>query len=162
VDFRAHLTEIYRRHAPSVHRRALRILGSEADAKEVLQDLFLSLLEQPEQLVRRTEWSSYLYGAATHACLNRLRNGRNRSRLLEHQGGLEPMLRAGAESIASLRHALEQLPDELGVVAVYYFLDGLNHREIAEQLGCSRRHVGHLLERLEAWGRAQEALCSKG
>ncbi|MDB4974499.1 MAG: polymerase sigma-54 factor RpoN, partial [Myxococcaceae bacterium] len=136
-----------------------RILGNEADAREVLQDLFVSLLERPEQLAQREAWSSYLYAATTHACLNRLRNQRNRARLLAEDAVLEPLQQLGVESLVVLRHALRRLPEELATVAVYYYLDGMNQQEIADQLGCSRRHVGHLLERVETWGTAQEAPC---
>jgi len=52
---------------------------------------------------------------------------------------------------------LEQLPRALAEVAVYYYVDELSQQEIADLMGCSRRHVGHLIERLEAWG--QEAAC---
>jgi RNA polymerase sigma-70 factor (ECF subfamily) len=31
---------------------------------------------------------------------------------------------------------------------VYHYLDGMSHAEVAEVLGCSRRHVGDLLVRV--------------
>lgn len=157
---RSKLAEVYRRHGASVYRRALRILGNEAEAKEVLQDLFLSLLERPSELTTRSTWSSYLYAACTHACLNRLRNVRNRARLMEQVPPDDPA--AEMESLVTLRHALERLPAQLAEVAIYYHLDGLSHQEIADLLGCSRRHVGHLLERTQAWARSQEEPCPAG
>jgi RNA polymerase sigma-70 factor (ECF subfamily) len=54
------------------------------------------------------------------------------------------------------------LPEPLGHVAVYYYLDELTHEEIAELLGCSRRHVGNLLVRLSAWARADEQQSGAG
>jgi RNA polymerase sigma-70 factor (ECF subfamily) len=42
------------------------------------------------------------------------------------------------------------LPDDEARAAVYHYVDGMSHREVAEMLGCSRRHVGDLLERLRA------------
>lgn len=47
-----------------------------------------------------------------------------------------------------MRDALAQLPDQEARAAVYFHLDGMTHTEIAELLGCSRRHVGDLLERV--------------
>jgi RNA polymerase sigma-70 factor (ECF subfamily) len=43
------IAELYRLHAPAAFRRARRILGDEADAHEVVQDVFVSLLQQPDQ-----------------------------------------------------------------------------------------------------------------
>ena len=156
ADPRAILRDVYARHAPAVHRRALRLLGSEADAHEVLQDLFVSLLARPDELVVRDAWSSYLYAATTHACLNRLRDQRRRARLLDREAMVEQPRVSEPEQLVLLRAALARLPEELATVAVYYALDGLTQQEIAQILGCSRRHVGHLLERLEAWGKSQD------
>ena len=43
------VADMYRRHAASVYRRACALLGNDADAREVLQDIFVSLLERPDQ-----------------------------------------------------------------------------------------------------------------
>lgn len=156
ADPRAIVRDLYARHAPAVHRRALRLLGSEADAHEVLQDLLVSLLTRPDELIGRSAWSSYLYAATTHACLNRLRNQRRRARLLDREALIEPVRACEPDQLLRLRAVLARLPEELATVAVYYALDGLTQQEIAEILGCSRRHVGDLLQRLEAWGRNQD------
>jgi RNA polymerase sigma-70 factor (ECF subfamily) len=160
-DKRAQIADVYRRHAASVYRRALSLLGHPAEANEVLQDLFVAMLERPEQFEGRSMLSTYLYQATTHACLNRLRDQRNRTRLLvQHQAERGVPAHEYTDHHLRLRQALERLPAVLAEVAVYYFVDDLSQREIAEILGCSRRHVGDLLERLETWGRDQEATCS--
>lgn len=152
---------MYRRYAPSVYRRACALLGDESEAREVLQDLFVSLLERPEQFTGASAISTYLYSMTTHACLNRLRNGRNRARILEERGSLdEPCAQHEGDALVRVREALTRMPDELAQVAIYHFVDGLHHQEIADLLGCSRRRIGSLIERIEQWGRAQEELCS--
>jgi len=157
----AQVAEIYRRHAASVYRRACTLLGNEAEAREVLQDLFLSLLERPEQFTGGSSPNTFLYSATTHACLNRLRNQRNRARLLEeHHGSAMDHVHHQGDALVRVREVLRKMPNELAQVAVYYFVDGLNHQEIADVLGCSRRRVGTLIERVEAWGRTQEEPCS--
>jgi RNA polymerase sigma factor (sigma-70 family) len=146
------LASVYRRHGPSVFRRARRILGLEADAQEVVQEVFLSLLEKPDQFRGTSSLTTFLYSATTHACLNRLRNSRNRERLeREHFAGAEdetagPAL--SAEQRVMLQRALSTMPEQLAQAAVYYLVDGLTQDEIARLLSCSRRHVGHLLGRL--------------
>jgi RNA polymerase sigma-70 factor (ECF subfamily) len=146
--------ELYRRHAPGAFRRARRVLGSDADAHEVVHDLFLSLWERPEQYAGKSSMSTFIYGAVTHACLNRIRNHNNRQRLIRahFRAQLEHgARRADAEQSAALRAALERMPEPLAQVAIYYYFDELTHRDIARILGCSHRHVGDLLERLTHW-----------
>lgn len=154
------LDTLYRRHAPSVFRRARRLLGNDADAEEIVQEVFLSLSERPEQYAALSAMTTFLYSMTTHACLNRIRNRKNRARLL--QRGLpapasephDPL--PTPEELALLHGMLRRMPDALAQVAVYAWVDELTHDDIARLLGCSRRQVGNLLERVAAWGRAQE------
>jgi RNA polymerase sigma-70 factor (ECF subfamily) len=92
-----------------------------------------------------------LYSATTHACLQRLRDRKNRTRLIDEQvkpwtTDIDPR---SPDVVAMVRAELAQLPDDEARAAVYYHLDGMSHAEISDVLGCSRRHVGNLLERVE-------------
>jgi RNA polymerase sigma-70 factor (ECF subfamily) len=158
---REQLDALYRRHAPLAFRRARRLLGTDADAYELVHDLFLSLWERPEQYAEKSSMSTFLYAAVTHACLNRIRNQENRVRLVREHFAAQPDALAVApglpiEQLAALRSELARMPEPLAQVAVYYYFDDLAHEDIARILGCSRRHVGDLLERLEQWVRKQE------
>ena len=62
------------------------------------------------------------------------------------------------EHATALRFTLERLPAELAEVAVYYHLHERTHDDIAHLLGCSRRHVGDLIKRLDRWMQRQEEL----
>jgi RNA polymerase sigma factor (sigma-70 family) len=150
---RVSLSEIdaaYRAHGHHVQRRAARMLEDESDAGEVLQEVFLSLLDRPEQFAGESRLSTWIYSATTHLCLNRLRNGRNRARLVSERARAlaRPSRPAPADDVAELRNLLVRLPEDLAVIAVYHFADEMTHEEIAEVLGCSRKHVGRLLVRL--------------
>jgi RNA polymerase sigma factor (sigma-70 family) len=152
--------ELYRRHAAAAFRRAQRLLGSSADADEVVHDVFVALFERPEQQRQALGMSAYLYAAVTHACLNLIRNRRTRERLTEQHERALPTHDAGLgpELSTSARFVLAKLPEQLAEVAVYYYVDELSHGEIAEILGCSRRHVGDLVARLSRWAEEQELL----
>lgn len=140
---------LYRAHAPSVFRRARQLLQCDAEASEVVQDLFLSLYQRPDQFSGKSSLTTWLYSATTHACLNRLRNQRNRARLInENLSRADRDHAPGADVLSALRRVLRSLPEPLGQVAVYYYFDELTHDEIAGVIGCSRRHVGNLIERL--------------
>lgn len=140
----------YRKHAHSVLRRAWRLLGDEQDAREVLQEVFVSMLESPSQFGGQSSLLTWLYAATTHRCLNRLRDRSNQARLLGEHGPLlaSPGRPCPPDQEIELRRLLLRLPEELSAVAVYHYLDALTYDELAEVLGCSRRTVAYLLARL--------------
>lgn len=157
----ADFDELYRKHAPGAFRRARRLLGNDADAHEVVHDLFVSLLESPGQFAGRSELTAFVYRAVTHACLNRLRNHRTRLRLLQRHGASTPGSQTThgthPEQLATLLSVLERMPESLASVAVYYYVDGLTHAEIAPLLGCSERHVGNLVARVNGWSNEEQS-----
>jgi len=141
---------LYRKYGHSVLRRARQIMANDDEAGEILQDIFVGLVARPEQFDQRSAPSTFLYAVTTNACLARLRDRRNRMRLVDEQvkpwsTDVDPR---SAEAASMVRGVLSQLPDDQARAAVYYHLDGMTHAEIAEVLDCSRRHVGDLLERV--------------
>lgn len=154
------IERLYRDHGHAVLRRARQIVGDESEARDVLQDVFASLVEKPEQFQQRSAITTWLYSVTTHACLNRLRNARNRARLLENN--VTPLRPRSApptsEQSAMARELLACLPEEQAQAAIYYYVDQMTQQEIADLMGCSRRHVGHLLERMQRRARTQEQI----
>ena len=147
----AAIERLYRSHGHLVLRRARLLLGSEPDAQEALQEVFASLLRAPQDLRNARSVVAWLYRATTHFCLNQLRNRRTGARLLEDRvaPGLAAAARSTAEALAELRGLLSRMPADVAAAAVYHYLDGMTHAEVAELLGCSRRQVGYLLERVQ-------------
>jgi RNA polymerase sigma-70 factor (ECF subfamily) len=141
---------LYREYGDLVLRRARRIMGSDSEAQEILQELFMSFMQKPQQLDGKTSMTGWLYAATTHLCLNTLRNRKNRARLLRLRPPAVATTTGGAESAITAQELLAQLPDELAQVAVYYYFDEMTHEEIAELVGCSRRQVGNLLQQAQA------------
>lgn len=155
----ASVDQLYKRYAPQAYRRARCVLGNDADAHEVVQDVFVSLLERPEQYKGQSQLTTFMYSVVTHACLNRVRNQRNRLRLVRETLpvlGHDSDRTLTPETSAVLRSMLASMPAELAAVAIYYHWDGMTHDEIARVLECSPRHVGDLLERLNAWSARRE------
>jgi RNA polymerase sigma-70 factor (ECF subfamily) len=125
------------------------LLGNEHDAREILHDVFASLLDRSAPFRSDSSPTTWLYAATTHGCLNAIRNRKTRARLLagEARAG-EVSASPTPEGGAIVRDLLQRVPEDLAQVAIYHFADGMTHEEIAEVLGCSRRHVGDLIERL--------------
>jgi RNA polymerase sigma factor (sigma-70 family) len=150
VDART-IESVYRTHGHSVIRRARALLGNEDEARELLHEVFVSLLDRPEQFGDRSGIVTWLYAVTTHGCLNRLRNARKRRQLLEDRAAVSVASSTDSPELhAILRQLLARLPSELAEVAAYHYLDGMTHDEIATILGCSRRHVGDLVSRMHA------------
>jgi RNA polymerase sigma-70 factor (ECF subfamily) len=145
---RAGVERLYRAHGHGVLRRARMLLGSEADAQEALQEVFAAMLRSPSEVRSAGAVVGWLYRATTHLCLNVLRRRRTGARLAVRH--LAPAPEGGGgrpDALAEVRSVLARLPDEVAAAAVYHHLDGMSYDEIGEQLGCSRRKVGYLLER---------------
>jgi RNA polymerase sigma-70 factor (ECF subfamily) len=145
----ASIERLYRSHGHIVLRRARSILGSEADAQEALQEVFASLLREPDALREARSIVGWLYQATTHFCLNQLRNRKTGARLLELHPKPAESAPGSAEALAELRRLLPRMHPDAAAALVYRHLDGMTHDEVAELLGCSRRQVGYLLERAQ-------------
>jgi RNA polymerase sigma-70 factor, ECF subfamily len=151
VSPRPSLEELYVSHGPAVLRRARQLLRDEAEAQEVLHDVFTSLLQHPDQFGGLSSPMTFLYRMTTNSALGRLRRQRTHDRLLaaNHVGREEPS-QPSPEALVELRAWLLSLPEELARVAVYYHMDEMTQEELADVLGCSRQWVGKLLQQLKA------------
>ena len=147
IDHKSRVDSLYQRYGAVVFRRARQITRCEHEAEEILQEIFRNLLENPESLDRARNDLAWMYGATTHLSLNRIRNRKNRDRLLREKSPSPGPDSVCAESATLAQRALDALPDELSAAFVYRYFDEMTHREIARILGCSRRQVGNLLDR---------------
>lgn len=143
------IEKLYRECGHVVLRRARSILGSEHAAQEVLQELFVSLLDKPTQFAHKSSATTFLYSMTTNMCLNRLRNQRKRAHLLAKEGTAGERVESSLESQLLATELLASLPKRLATVAVHYYIDEMTQDEIAEILGVSRRMVGKLIDKLK-------------
>jgi len=151
------LEACYRRYGPLVYRRCLRILRSEAQAEEAMQDVFVELVRRHAQLEDRG-LSSLLFQIATHVGLNRLRTRRRHPEqeddrvlaLIAHDEQLEE--RSLAEGMLSRLFGRE--PPSTRVMATLHYVDGMTLDEVAAELQMSvsgvRKRLRKLRERLQA------------
>jgi len=124
------LAALYDRYAVAVYRLALALLGREADAEDVLQDVFLGLLRRSRDL---RDPRAYLLAAARHRAISILRRRRR-----ETSQGDEPMpvLENGGDpdqavAARQIERALGRLPAEQREVVVLRIYEGLSFPEIA-------------------------------
>lgn len=160
------------RHAARVYRVAFGITRNDADAEEVVQDVFLSLFEKIAAFEERAALGTWLYRVATNTALLRRRGKR-----LELEVSLEDQLptfredghRAGERSFlladwsasaedgllsdetrALVRRAIDMLPPHYRAVVMLRDVEELSNEETAEILGepvssvKSRLHRGRM------------------
>lgn len=126
------------------------MLGSEAEAQDALQEVFVILLEKGALFRGDSTVLTWVYRITTNVCLMRLRGGKRRSELLEERAPqlaervMEP---ASPDALSMLRGLLRDIPEDEAKAGTLHWMDGMTQNEVATVLGCSRRKVGYLLER---------------
>jgi RNA polymerase sigma-70 factor (ECF subfamily) len=138
----AALAEVYRRHAGALLGTAVRLLGAEAEAQDLVQDLFVGLPEALARYEERGQFAPWLRRILVRMALMQLRRGRRRRESgLESAGAtVDRRHAAGTDGIA-LRRALDQLPQGDRTLIVLRAIEGYRHEEIAELLGVRRNTV---------------------
>ncbi|MEM6989841.1 MAG: RNA polymerase sigma factor [Myxococcota bacterium] len=146
----ADIARLYREHASRVFRWVGRFEAPN-DAEEVVHEIFVKVLERIGAFRAESSPTTWLYRMTTNHCLNRRRDRGRRAELWrEHSNALWSTTTAEAdqETLAFLAQFWRTLEDELVEAAVYYFVDGMTHAEIARIVKCSERTVGNRIERL--------------
>ena len=137
------------RYGPALRRKARRMLGSAADAEDVVQTLFAELVERGQTSADLP----YLFRAVTTRCLNVVRDQSNRRRLLDRQAPAlrgPVRIRCDDEVIGTdlMMKLVEELDAPSAEVLVYRYFDDLTQDEIAELQGVTRKTVAARLERV--------------
>jgi RNA polymerase sigma-70 factor (ECF subfamily) len=153
---REQIAQLYSEHGFGVLRRCRRLLGDDAEAKDMVQEVFVRALENPSAFQGRSAASTYLYGVATHLCLNRIRNRLARSEAweaalaigLKARAATEPSETLHCQQLVSL--LLAEADETTAAIALYHWVDGLTQGEIAKLVGLSRVTVNQRLVRLRA------------
>lgn len=86
----AALKVLWLRHAPSLRRRICRLLPSEADADDLMQDVLLHLAEKAQHIEHPKRVRAYLAQVAVRTSFNLVRKQMRRRRFLEALGDLSP------------------------------------------------------------------------
>jgi RNA polymerase sigma-70 factor (ECF subfamily) len=159
-------------HSPGVYRLALRLLGDEAEAEDVLQETFLSAFKAIGAFEWRAGLKTWLYRIAYNAAMMRLRRPAplKVSVDLPSEDGVEPVPRElfdwcclpeqdfeTAEARAELEQAVRELPEKLRAVFMLRELEGLSTEQTAEALGISVENVKTRLHRARLWLRERLA-----
>jgi RNA polymerase sigma factor (sigma-70 family) len=146
------VAQLFAEHGRTVYRAAYRITGSEADAEDVLQTVFLRLVRQHD--LPSMDPGKYLRRAGVNAALDVLRQRRtSRTVPLELVEDALPSTEArhdAGELRRRLRDALSRLHPRTAETFALRFIEGWDNREIARTLGTSAAVVAVTLHRARA------------
>lgn len=155
---RAELDQLFRRHAPSVFRRARRLLGRDADAWDAVQEVFQKMVTAHQSFRGEARPMTWLYRITTNISLNMLR-----SRSLREPAGLTVIDEQadGQEALETrdlLRAWLKGLTEREQAIATLLFIDGLTQEEVADVLELSRKTINREVAELRAKAAALGAI----
>ena len=142
------IRKLFERYAPVVHRRARAIVGRDADAWDVVQEVFEKMLTQAQTFRAEARPMTWVYRITTNVALNHLRSRGLREP--GHDDAVSSEASHDTQSFYEARETVRRLQStlderELAVVALLVF-DGLTQEEIADTLGLSRKTIGRDLE----------------
>ncbi len=165
----AALEALMDRYGSRVWRLAYGITRNEADAEEVMQDVFLSLFNKINMFQGRAALGTWVYRVATNAALIKHRGKRyelevaleellptfkedghregDRSYLLADWSGTPEAEALSMETRQMLNRALDALPDHYRAVLVLRDVEGLSNEEVSEAVGESVATVKSRLHR---------------
>jgi RNA polymerase sigma-70 factor (ECF subfamily) len=154
---------LYEEHSSSVYLTALRVTGNPSDAEDVLQTVFLRVLDSQPSLDDSRAPGAYLRRAAANASIDLLRRKATRregaidDRRDTRRGGGPTELRVRADSRqehpllkARLRQAFATISPQNAKLFVLCYLEGYSYDELAELLELERGTVASRLHRIRA------------
>ena len=122
---------------PALIRAAYRMLGSVADAEDVVQDAFLRWLDVDRDAVR--EPAAFLHRVVTRLCLDRLKSVRRERETYIGTWLPEPVVESGEDELDDvtlpLLMALERLSPLERAAFLLHDVFGISFDEIAETIG---------------------------
>jgi RNA polymerase sigma factor (sigma-70 family) len=138
-----------------VYTVCLRMLGSEADAQEAAQDVFVKAFRSIASFQAKAKFSTWLYRIAYNQCISVIRKKVKMIDLVDDvpegevdEGELNGMDKISAEERSKyLKLAIESLAETDAVVVTLFYYDQLSLEEIAEITGLSNSNIRIKLHR---------------
>ena len=161
----ADLSALYAEHRSSLTGQARRILRSDADAAEIVQEAFLKFILAAPELDSRERALAYLRTTVNNLCLNQIRATGARPNLVAidsdaSQERLDELAfgahipfdstLAAAEDASIIREALSRLSSDQRTALVMWEMEGRSTEEIAAAIGTTPANVRHVVARSRA------------
>lgn len=137
--------ELYRQHAGRLFNLASRMVGSQQEAEDLLQEVFLHAYRKLGSFRGDSSLATWLYRLGMNQCLDHLRGRQVRmsqaTDSLDDEVAAEPASPSPATPIAvnriDLERAIGRLPARCRVAFLLHDVEGFEHHEVAAILGVS-------------------------
>ena len=161
----ADLSSLYAQNRSSLIGQARRILRSEADAAEIVQEAFLKFILAAPELDSADRALAYLRTTVNNLCLNQIRATGSRPNLvaIDSETSQDRLAEisaeahipfdstlAAAEDASIIREALSRLSADQRTALVMWEMEGRSTEEIAKALGTKPENVRHVVGRARA------------
>lgn len=140
--------QVFKTHFKSLHAYAFTILKDDAEAEEMVQQVFFKLWERTETLHITGSVTAYLYRAVHNESLNYLKHEKVKSnhRLhvaysMKNEADSASKKLLGGELEQKLQAALNELPEQCRTIFQMSRFDEMKYREIADKLDISVKTV---------------------
>jgi len=140
--------QVFKTHFKSLHAYAFTILKDEAEAEEMVQQVFFKLWDRTATLTITGSVTAYLYRSVHNESLNYLKHQKVRAghRLqvaysMKNQADHASKKLLAGELEKKLREALNELPEQCRTIFQLSRFEELKYREIADQLDISVKTV---------------------
>lgn len=144
----AQFTELFERYYAAVYRAALRITGNPADAEDVLQTVFLRVLNQSSHLDPAQLPEAYFRRAATNAAIDLLRRRLFRAESPFDETYPHAVVESPVLLKERLRRAIASLEQSDAEVFLLRYVEGLSNAELAEMFGQEKNSIAVRLHRI--------------
>ena len=146
-------SKLYEAYAPMVYRRCVFLLKDDAEAKDMVQNVFMRVFEHMDSL-DLSQPSSLLWNTATRLCLNRIRDKKRRGLDCDSSELLLTIACAeeddGIEARGLLAKIFSKEQESTRTIATLHYVDGMTLEETAETVGLSVSGVRKRLRTLQA------------
>ncbi len=147
------------RHYDRIYRLGYRMLGQQAEAEDLAQDICAGLAAKLRSFRGQARFTTWLHTLVLNAARDRLRRHATHTRAADGWGDWEKGRRAtisqGAEEQRWLAEALELLAPDLRATVALVLGEEMNHAEAAEALGVSEGTVSWRMSEVRKRLRAQ-------
>ena len=146
------LEDIFREHSRLVYRTAYSITGSWQDAEDVLQTIFVRLLEREHSVEFTKSPGAYLYRAAVNASLNIVQSRKRRDETDDVESLEVPVPVSGIDDDmrGALLASVAQLNPKAVEILILHYEHNYSDAQIAKMLGKSRGTIAVTLYRARA------------
>ncbi len=144
------IEEMIERYYALVYREALSILRDPDEAKDAVQDTFITAMNKLEQYKIGTNFQAWLYTIAVNTCRGYLRKRKTRETLGKALAALQSLVSRPpspeqsalqSETRSQLWAAVEQLGEKHRTTVVLRMVYGLSIKEISHMMGVKEKTV---------------------